>query len=126
MVAAYKLAKGLLPSQTRPCSPVTSPGCPTTMVSLTTTTDQSSLTATVGDQLALCLEQQSRELEELQINMQSMTQDFVQYQASQNSMANNLNALHMTVKEVAWAMSAITSQLNSFSVPPASSPHTVP
>ena len=96
------------------------------MASLTTTTDQSSLTATIGDHLALCLEQQSRELEELRFNLQSVTQEFVQYQASQNSMANNLHALHMTVKEVAQAMSVIISQLNSFSVPPASAPHTAP
>ena len=40
-------------------------------------------------------------------------------------MAINLHTLRMTVKEVEQAMSAITSQLNSFSVPPASSPHTV-
>ena len=81
MVAAYKLAKGPLPSHTRTHSPVASPGRSTTMASLTTTTDQSSLIATIGDHLALHLEQQSRELEELQINMQSVTQDFFQYQA---------------------------------------------
>ena len=32
----------------------------------------------------------------------------------------------MTVKEVEQAMSAITSQLNSFIVPPVSASHTVP
>ena len=41
-------------------------------------------------------------------------------------MANNLHALHTTVKEVAQAMSAITSHLSSFIVPPVSAPHTVP
>ena len=126
MVAAHKSAKGPLPSHTRTHSPVASPGRSTTMASLTTTTDQSSLTTTIGDHLALCLEQQSRELEELQFNLQSVTQEFVQYQASQNSMANNLHALHMTVKEVAQAMSAITSQLNSFIVPPVPASHTDP
>ena len=55
-----------------------------------------------------------------------MTQEFVQYQVSQNSIATNLHALYTTVKEVAQAMSAITSQLNSFSVPPVSAPHTAP
>ena len=126
MVAAHKSAKGPLLSNTRTHSPVASPGRSTTMASLTTTTDQSSLTATIGDHLALRLEQQSRELEELRFNLQSVSQEFVQYQASQNSMANNLNALHMTVKEVAQAMSAITSQLNSFIVPPVPASHTVP
>ena len=103
-----------------------SPGRSTIMASLTTKTDESSLTATIGDHQALCLEQQSRELEEQQIYMQSVSQHFVQYLASQNIMANNLHILHMTVKEVAQAMSVISSQLNSFSVPPASAPHTDP
>ena len=85
MAAAYKLAKGPLPSHTRTHSPVASPGCSTTMASLSTTTDQSSLTATIGDHQALCLEQQYRELEELQFNLQSVTQEFVQYQASQKN-----------------------------------------
>ena len=126
IVVACNPAKGLLFSHTRTHPLVASPGRSTTMASLTTTTDQSFLTITMGDHLSLHLEQQSRELEELQLNLQSVTQDFVQYQASQNSMANKLHALHITVKEVAQEMPATTLQLNSFSVPPASAQHTVP
>ena len=100
------------------------------MVSLTTaTTDQSSLTNTIGDQLVM-MQQQSIDLEELKANMHLVRQDMLQYQATQVNMAQNLQALHSTVQEVANAMVSITLKLNQFCFPaalslPASKPPTL-
>ena len=94
-----------------------------TMTSLATaTTDQSSLTSTMGDQLAM-IQQQSQELEEMKAHMQLVRQDLSQYQATQTTMAHNLHSLHSTVQEVAHALSALTSKLNQFSF--SSDPFTV-
>ena len=89
------------------------------MVSLTTaTTDQSSLTNTIGDQLVM-IQQQSIELDELKANMHLVRQDLLQYQATQVNMAQNLQALHSTVQEVANAMASMTLKLNQFCFPAA-------
>jgi hypothetical protein len=89
------------------------------MVSLTTaTTDQSSLTNTIGDQLVM-IQQQSIELDELKANMHLVRQDMLQYQATQVNMAQNLQALHSTVQEVANAMASMTLKLNQFCFPAA-------
>ena len=79
----------------------------------TATTDQSSLTSTMGDQL-LMIKQQSQELDELKENMNLVRQDLAQYQSSHMLMAQNLQALHSTVMEVAQAMTMMTSKLNQF------------
>ena len=72
-----------------------------TMTSLATaTTDQSLLTSTMGDQLAM-IQLQSQELEEMKAHMQLVRQDLSQYQATQATMAHNLHSLHSTVQEVA-------------------------
>ena len=84
------------------------------MVSLTTaTTDQSSLTNTISDQLVM-IQQQSIELDELKANMHLVCQDMLQYQATQVNMAQNLQALHSTVQEVAEAMASMILKLNQF------------
>ena len=89
-----------------------------TMTSLATaTTDQSSLTSTMSDQLAM-IQQQSQELKEMKAHMQLVQQDLSQYQATQATMAHNLHSLHSTVQEVAHALSALTSKLNQFSFSP--------
>ena len=89
-----------------------------TMTSLATaTTDQSLLTSTMGDQLAI-IQQQYQELEEMKAHMQLVRQDLSQYQATQVTMAHNLHPLHSTVQEVAHALSALTSKLNQFSFSP--------
>jgi hypothetical protein len=100
------------------------------MVLLTTaTTDQSSLTNTIGNQLVM-IQQQSIELDELKANMHLVRQDMFQYQATQVNMAQNLQALHSTVQEVANAMASMTLKLNQFCFPaalslPASTPPTL-
>ena len=67
---------------------------------ITATTDQSSLTSAIGDQL-LMIQQQSSELEELRISLQLIRQEMGQYQATQVNMTQNVQALHSTVQEVA-------------------------
>ena len=87
------------------------------MVSLTTaTTDLSSLTNTIGDQLVM-IQQQSIELDELKANMHLVCQDILQYQGTQVNMAQNLQALHSTVQEVANAMASMTLKLKQFCFP---------
>ena len=89
------------------------------MVSLTTaTTDQSTLTNTIGDQLVM-IQQQTMELDKLKANMHLVHQDMLQYQATQVNMAQNLQALHSTVQEVANAMVSMTLKLNQFCFPAA-------
>ena len=62
------------------------------MESLTTaTTDQSSLTNTIGDQLVM-IQQQSIELDELKSSMHLVHQDMLHYQGTQVNMAQNLEA----------------------------------
>ena len=89
------------------------------MVSLNTaTTDQSSLTNTTGDQLVM-IQHQSIELDELKANMHLVRQDMLQYQATQVNMAQNLQALHTAVQEVANVMASMTLKLNQFCFPAA-------
>ena len=96
---------------TAPCLPLVLTKDPA-MTSLTTaTTDQSSLTSTMGDQL-LMIKQQFQELDELKENMNVVQQDLGQYQSSHMLMAQNLQPLHSTVMEVAQAMTMMTSKLN--------------
>ena len=70
---------------------------------ITTTTDQSSLTSTIGDQLVM-IQRQSSELEELKISLQLIRQEMGQYQETQLNMTQNVQALHSTGQEVAQAM----------------------
>jgi hypothetical protein len=88
---------------------------------ITTTTDQSSLTSTIGDQLVM-IRQQSIELEELKIILQLICQEMGQYQETQLSMTQNVQALHSTVQEVAQAVSSMMSKLNQFTFPAALPP----
>ena len=93
---------------------------------ITATTDQSSLTSTLGDQLVM-IQQQSSELEELEISLQLICQDMGQYQETllnmtQLNMTQNVQALHSTVQEVAQAMSSMMSKLNQFTFPAALPP----
>jgi hypothetical protein len=67
----------------------------------------------MGDQL-LMIKQQSQELDELKENMKLVWQDLAQYQSSHMLMAQNLQALHSTVMEVAQAMIMMTSKVNQF------------
>ena len=90
---------------------------PTMTSQATATTDQSLLTYTMGDQLAM-IQLQSQELEEMKAHMQVVWQDLSQYQATQATMAHNLHSLYSTVHEVAHALSALTSKLNQFSLSP--------
>jgi hypothetical protein len=62
--------------------------------------------------------------------MHLVCQDMLQYQATQVNMAQNLQALHSTVQEVANAMASMTLKLNQFCFPaalslPASTPPTL-
>ena len=79
---------------------------------------QSSLTNTIGDQLVM-IQQQSIELDELKANMHLVRQYMLQYQATQVNMAQNLQAIHSTVQEVANAMASMTLKLNQFCFPAA-------
>jgi hypothetical protein len=88
---------------------------------ITTTTGQSSLTSTIGDQLVM-IQQQSSELEELKICLQLIHQELGQYQATQLNMTQNVQALHSTVQEFAQAMSSMMSKLNQFTFPAALPP----
>ena len=89
------------------------------MVSLTTaTTDQSSLTSTIVDQLVM-IQQQFIELDEHKTNMHLVCQDMLQYQATQVNMGQNLQTLHSTVQEVVNAMASMTLKLNQFCFPAA-------
>ena len=88
---------------------------------ITATTDQSSLTSTLGDQLVM-IQQQSSELEELKLSLQLICQQMGQYQATQLNMTQNVQALHSTVQEVAQAMSSMMSKLNQFTFPAALPP----
>ena len=58
---------------------------------ITATTDQSSLTSTLGNQLVM-IQQQTIELEELKISLQLKRQEMGQYQATQV----NMTQLNMT------------------------------
>ena len=88
------------------------------MTSLATaTTDQSLLTSTMGDQLAM-IQLQSQELEEMKAHMPLVWQDLSQCQATQATLAHNLHSLHSIVQEVAHTLSALTSKLNQFSLSP--------
>ena len=88
---------------------------------ITATTDQSSRTSTIGDQLVM-IQQQSSELEALKISLQWIRQEMGQYQATQLNMTQNVQALHSTVQEVAQAMSSMMSKLNQFTFPAALPP----
>ena len=62
--------------------------------------------------------------------MHLVRQDLLQYQATQVNMAQNLQALHSIVQEVANAMASMTLKLNQFCFPaalslPASTPPTL-
>jgi hypothetical protein len=62
--------------------------------------------------------------------MHLVCQDMHQYQATQVNMAQNLQALHSTIQEVANAMGSMTLKLNQFCFPaalslPASTPPTL-
>ena len=113
--SATDCALTVIPTPHNDPNPQATPVKQPTMTSLATaTTDQSSLTSTMGDQLAM-IQQQSQELEEMKAHMQLVRQDFSQYQATQATMSHNLHSLHSTVEEVAHALSALTSKLNQFS-----------
>ena len=76
------------------------------------------------------IQQQFIELDELKANMHLVRQDILQYQATEVNMAQNLQALHSTVQEVANAMASMTLKLNQFCFPaalslPASKPPTL-
>ena len=88
---------------------------------ITATTDQSSLSSTIGDQLAM-IQQQISELEELKTSLQLIHQQMGQYQATQVNMTQNVQALHSSVQEVAQAMSSMMSKLNQFTFPAALPP----
>ena len=108
----------VIPTPHNDPNPQATPVKQPTMFSLaTSTTDQSSPTSTMGDQLAM-IQQQSQELEEMKAHMQLVRQDVSQYQATQATMAHNLYSLHSTVQEAAHALSALTSKLNQFSFSP--------
>jgi hypothetical protein len=65
------------------------------------------------------IQQQSIELDELKATMHLVCQDMLQYQATQVNMAQNLQALHSTIQEVANAMASMTLKLNQFCFPAA-------
>jgi hypothetical protein len=62
---------------------------------ITATTDQSSLTYTIGDQLVM-IQQHSSELEELKISLQLICQEMGQYQGTQLDMTQNVQTLYST------------------------------
>jgi hypothetical protein len=67
------------------------------------------------------------ELDELKANMHLVHQDMLQYQPTQLNMAQNLQALHSTVQEVANATALMTLKLNQFCFPAALSlPDSIP
>jgi hypothetical protein len=78
---------------------------------ITATTDQSSLTSTIGDQLVM-----------IQQCLQLIRQQMGQYQETQLNMTQNVQALHSTVQEVAQAMSSMISKLYQFTFPAALPP----
>ena len=94
---------------------------PTMTSVITATTDQSSLTSTIGDQLVM-IQQQPIELEELKISLQLICQDMGQYQVAQLNLTQNVHALHSTVQEFAQAISSMMSKLNQFTFPAALPP----
>ena len=68
------------------------------------------------------IQQQSNELEELEISLQLIRQQMGQYQETQLNMTQNVHALHSTVQEVAQAMLSMMSKLNQFTFPAALPP----
>jgi hypothetical protein len=94
---------------------------PTMTSVITVTTDQSSLTSTIGDQLIM-IQRQSSELEELKISLQFICQEMGQYQATQLNMIQNVQALHSTAQEMAQSMPSMMSNLDQFTFPAALPP----